>query len=446
MEKKAKVSKKVLFAWPTRTIAISVTAVLLGYITYFATDFMGISAITAGTIFMISKVFDGFTDIVAGYVIDRTNSKLGKGRPYELAIIGYGISIVLIFCAPEMGLTASYVYLFVMYSLVNSIFLTLLNCCEPVYLANALKEKNHSVTILAATGFISLLFTMVASMILPQLVVTMGTTREGWRLLSLIIAIPCIFIGLIRFALVKEQKKEATAEVDKINVKDMLKLLGQNKYILLFSVIILVSNVGSALYAGVQTYYYLYILHDIGIGSIISLSMLMIIAVVILMPVLSKRFGFVNVIRVTTVLGMLGYLLRLFNTQSISLLFVSNVFATMGFYTMFSFAGAFVIDCMDYGEWKTKTRSEGTISCAQSVTAKIGTALGTGMIGLLMGISGYVGGTDVQTQSATVMIIMLNSVIPAIFCLAQLILLKFYNLDKMLPQIREDLKNGRYAE
>ena len=63
----AKLPKKMIFAWPSRTIAYAVGSVLLGYVTLYATDFMGIPAATAGIIFMLSKIFDGFTDIVAGY-------------------------------------------------------------------------------------------------------------------------------------------------------------------------------------------------------------------------------------------------------------------------------------------------------------------------------------------------------------------------------------------
>lgn len=403
---------------------------------------MHIPAATVGIIFMISKIFDGFTDVVAGYLIDRTHTKLGKGRPYALAIIGYWVTSALFFCAPEMGVTASSIYIFVMYTLINSIFLTLINCSEPVYLANSLTDQNQSVSILAFTGFISLIFTMVASMILPVLVENMGTTRAGWMKISLMLAIPFTLVGMIRFLVVKERQEIGTAATS-ISVKDMIHLLGQNKYILIFAVIILLSNIGSNLVNNVQTYFFLYIMNDISLASIMSLSMLAIIVVVILTPALSKKFGFLNVMRATTFLGMVGYLVRLFDITNLGLLFVSNIFAMMGFYTMFSFAGTFVIDCMDYGEWKTGTRSEGTIACAQSVTAKIGTAIGVGLIGVLMGMTGYDGSLSVQPDSANTMIIMLFSVIPAGFCLVQLILLKVYDLDKLLPQIRSELKQRR---
>lgn len=442
MEQK-KVSKKMFFAWPTRTISYAVGSVLLGYVTFYATDFMGISAATAGIVFMISKIFDGVTDIIAGYLIDKTHTKLGKGRPYELALIGYWISTVLIFCAPKMGMAASYVYLFVMYSMANSVFLTLLNCCEPVYLANALEDQGQSVSILAFTGFISMIFTMAASMLVPQMVATMGTTRAGWMKISLVLAVPFTLLGLVRFLVVNERKDIAESSLQKIGVKEMIGLLAQNKYILIFAIVILTSNIGSNLVSNVTTYYFMYIMNDIGLASIMSLAMLAIVVVMILTPMLSKKFGFVNVMRVTTLLGMAGYLVRLLAPTNILLLFVSNIFAMMGFYTMFSFAGTFVIDCMDYGEWKTGTRSEGTIACAQSVTAKIGTAIGAGAIGILMGISGYNGALDIQPDSANTMIIMLYSVIPAAFCLIQFILLRIYDLDKHLPQIREELKKRR---
>lgn len=435
-----KISKKLLFAWPTRTISYAVASALLGFVTYFATDFLGIPPVTAGLIFMISKIFDGFTDVVAGYLIDRTHTRWGKGRPYELALIGYWLSIVLLFCAPELGLAPSCIYLFVMYSLINSVFLTLLNCSEAVYLSNALERSEQSVTVAAVTGFISLVFTMAAAMILPQLVATIGTTREGWRIISLVMAVPFTLLGLIRFFVIKERHVEDKALSQKITVKSMFILLKQNKYILIFALIILLSNIGSSIVNSVTTYYYLYIMNDIGLSSIMSLSMLAIIIVIIAVPGLSKKFGFVKVMRVTTFIGMVGYLMRLIDLSNIGLLFLSNVLGMMGFYTMFAFVGTFVIDCIDYGEWKTGVRSEGTISCAQSVTSKIGTALGAGSIGLFMGISGYNGALTVQSSSANTMIVMLFSVIPALFCLFQLILLKFYNLDKLLPKIRSELK------
>ena len=442
-ETKKKLSRRIIAAWPSRTISTSVAAALTAYITFFATDYLSLSAATVGLLFMASKIFDGVTDLIVGFIIDRVNVKLGKGRPYELALVGYWLCIVLLFSAPEMGISMTYVYVFVMYTLINSVFLTFLNCNEAVYLSNVIEEPEHVITISAVTGFISLIFTMVASMVYPSVVATIGATRQGWFLIAAVTAVPMTLLGLVRFVFVKERTRKNISAAAKFTVRDMINVIAKNKYICIFAVIILLSNAGSTLHTNIQTYYFQYIIGDLSLSSLLSLSMLSIIIMMVLVPVLSKKFGFVNVIRATTLCGMAGYLVRLIAPKSIALLFVSNVFALMGFYTMFSFAGTFVIDCMDYGEWKNGVRSEGAITCVQSFTAKIGTAFGTGAIGVLMGLSGYNGSLEVQSTSANTMILMLFTVIPAIFCLVQFVLLKLFDLDKSIEKIRTDLKERR---
>lgn len=437
MEKK--LSKKLLFFWPSRTLSYAVGSALFSYVTLYATNFLDINALTAGMLFMVSKIFDGVTDIIAGYLIDKTHTRFGKARPYELSLIGYWACMVLMFSSPKMGMTASCVYLFVTYTLINSVFLTLMNCSEPVYLANALENPKHSVTVVSVSGFVSLIFTMIASIILP-LYIDGFTTLDQWRFMSVVIAVPCTVIGLLRFFTVKEIRETDAKAAQEFRIRDALHLLIQNKYILIFSIIILTSNMGSNLVTSVTSYYALYIIGDLSAASLLSLAMLGIIITIIVTPVLSKKLGFENVMRVTTAIGMAGYLLRLIAPTNLLLVFISQLFGMLGFYSVFAFVNTFVIDCMDYGEWKTGQRSEGTIACAQSVTSKIGTALGVGVLGLLLGVVGFDGTLDIQSSSANMMITLLSSVIPAAFCLIQLILLKIYDLDKYLPRIRKDLE------
>lgn len=438
MEKKAKLSKKVFWAWPTRGIGLTILTVLAGYTTFFATDYLGIMPATAGIIFMISKIFDGFTDIIAGAIIDKVNLKAGKGRPFDLALIGMAVCNALLFSAPEMNYMASCAYLFIMYTMINSIFLTLLNCSEPVYMANVVVDSNDSVSLSSINGVASLSIGVVAGVVLPQMIKTMGTTRAGWRKIGWIIALVSIVIGSIRFFVVKETKR-TTTQAEKFTPAAILKTITGNKYILLLSAIIFCGNVGNGLATNTGVYYAQYIIGDIGAQSILSLGALGVVFGLILVPVFSKKFGLIKVIKATTVLGMIGYLLRLLNPTSVGITFLSTLLGGFGFTIMFSFTTAIVVDCMDYGEWKTGVRREGILSCAQSVTAKIGTAVGVGLVGVLMGAAGYQGALNVQPNSANVMIIALSAVVPAVFCLIQLILLHFYDLDQKITGIRAEL-------
>ena len=74
--------------WNSRAVSQSMNIVIMGFLSIYCSDVLGINIALVGTLLMVSKIFDGFTDIIAGYIIDKTNTPLGKGRPYELCIIG----------------------------------------------------------------------------------------------------------------------------------------------------------------------------------------------------------------------------------------------------------------------------------------------------------------------------------------------------------------------
>lgn len=65
-------------------ISYNMEYLIVCYLTYALTNSFGISAITSGSIFLFSRIFDGVSDIIAGVIIDKCNSKLGKARVYDL--------------------------------------------------------------------------------------------------------------------------------------------------------------------------------------------------------------------------------------------------------------------------------------------------------------------------------------------------------------------------
>lgn len=105
------------------------TGLVAGYITYFGTDIVGVSALAMGNILLISRIFDGVTDLMMGAVIDRTKSKKGKARPWILrAMVPFALFTILLFAIPEgFGSGAKIVWIFVMYNL-YAIAYTALGC------------------------------------------------------------------------------------------------------------------------------------------------------------------------------------------------------------------------------------------------------------------------------------------------------------------------------
>lgn len=51
------------------------------FLLFYYTDYVHVSAATIGTIMLLSRVFDGVTDLIMGVIVDRTKSRFGKCRP-----------------------------------------------------------------------------------------------------------------------------------------------------------------------------------------------------------------------------------------------------------------------------------------------------------------------------------------------------------------------------
>ncbi|MCD8119601.1 MAG: MFS transporter [Lachnospiraceae bacterium] len=430
---------KALFS--SKMIATCVLTVLMGYVTVYATDYMGLSAASVGIAFMISKIFDGFTDFAAGMLIDKTKTKLGQARPYELALIGYGAAVIFLFSAPNLSDHAGLVYLFIMYTMVNSVFSTLVSCNEAPYLSNAVEKSEDCVSVTSFGSIISLIATMIAAIVIPQLISTMGTTKEGWSKLSFIIVIPSVLVGLIRFLTIKEirtttQNTSMKAEQTGSSLEN-IKYFFKNKYILLFGLILLLSNICSNI--SNMNYYCIYILGDIGYASIFSLGVFSVIFALVAMPKMSEKFGTMKVLMACAIIGAVGYLIKLLDITSIPIGFVSAFLSNLGFYPIWFMASAVIVDTMDYGEWKFGKRTPGILGCATGIASKIGTAVGTGLLGVMMTAAGYDGLLEVQPQSAINMIVILTTIVPCVICAVIVVLCKVYDLDKKLPMIRKDL-------
>ena len=95
------------------------------FIMLYLSNAVGLNTAIIGVLMMASKIFDGFTDIIFGNLMDRTRSKMGKARPWMLfGQIGVSLTLFLSFCIPDVGTTMQYIYFFVFYTAYNAIFYT----------------------------------------------------------------------------------------------------------------------------------------------------------------------------------------------------------------------------------------------------------------------------------------------------------------------------------
>ena len=73
--------------------ATNLYLVLMNFVSYYLMGFVGVGMVTASSLAMIMRIWDGVTDPFIGYAVDKTNGKLGKNRPFM--IIGNVILCVM---------------------------------------------------------------------------------------------------------------------------------------------------------------------------------------------------------------------------------------------------------------------------------------------------------------------------------------------------------------
>lgn len=432
-----------VIGWSGRAVSLACNVIVLGYLTYFCTDFLNMNAALVGTLLMASKLFDGFTDLIAGFIIDKTNTKWGKARPYEFSIIGVWLCTVLLYACPELGTVGKAVWIFVMYTLTNSIFATLLNGSESVYLSRAFKYESDRTKVVSYNGLLVTLFAMIISIAFPQLMAVLGTTREGWTTIALITAIPLTLIGILRFIFVKEVAIEGGEKAQTIHLKDFVEALKGNKYIWLLCGISLAINLQMSLISGVQTYYFQYVVGNIGALSILSMMSMVGMLALLIMPKIASKVSIRKLLIIAGFLAVASYMIRVFAGANMVLLCASSLVSGIVGLPASYYIVMLVIDIMDYNEWKNGIRVEGAYGSVQGFANKIGAGVASGMVGIIMGMTGYDGALEVQTEGTINAIVGMYSWIPALIYVVAIVLLLKFDLEKQMPQIRKELEERR---
>lgn len=425
------------WAWSTRGFALGVNSLLLMQVTFYATEYVGLSAGLVGTLLLVSKLFDGVTDLVAGFIIDKTHTKLGKARPYELFLIPTWILTVLLFSTPtSMGTFGKAAYFFVLYLLINAVCVTFLSSSEAVYLARSTKDEGLRAKALTVAGIMATLFPTGASIALPIMMATWGTQPGGWTKIMLAFGIPFTIVGLIRFFCIKEieEKPVQTDQEDRkqdVSLKESLKSVFGNKYLWILSMAALLCSVNNGMNMSTGSYYFQYIVGDLAAMSTIGMLGLVTPFVLVLFPIAVRKIGGMNFVRIGLVTAVIGNIIKYFAGANVPMILLGSVIAAIpGASALMMIGSIFVIQCMDYGEKKTGVRVEGMVNSVYGFATKVGSGLASGLLGLLMGVAGFVGGAETQVGSAITAIRWSYSLVPAIICIVMLIILHFYTLEK----------------
>lgn len=208
---------------------------MLGLLMIYCTDTLKVPPAYISVILVASKILDGVTDMFAGFIVDRTRTRWGKARPYEIFIVAIWLCTWLLFSCPEsFSMTAKLIWIFVMYALANSVCYTFLNANGTSYMVRAFKS-GEIVKQTSYGSIITMLAAVIFNITFPALMGSIATSGAGWSRLVLMFAVPLAAIGLLRMLFVPEKYDVdmETPDAEKLKVSDIFKLIRVNKYILI---------------------------------------------------------------------------------------------------------------------------------------------------------------------------------------------------------------------
>lgn len=437
-----------MFAWQSRAVSQGCALMAVGFLSIYCTDTLMMDPKLVAGLLVISKLLDGVTDIVAGYIVDKTDTKWGRGRPYELCIVGMWFCTWLMFtCPPSFSTVAKSAWILCMYALVNSVFYTFLNANNTVYMVRAFRYEEQYVAINSYGSIISMLGVVLFNVFFPMAMGRMATSASGWSLLMAMIAIPLAIIGLMRFIFIKEtvdvDVKNEDGTKEKVNFEDVKKVLTKNPYIYIVALVLFINNFVTNM--GVNVYYYTYVAKNLDLFGIISAIQVIGIPVVVIFPALIKKFSTAKLMFAGCLVTAFGYMLNFFAGGNAAILGVAAVCYGVGSIPISMLINLLIIECANFNEWKGMQRMEGTLGCVTGFATKVGSAAGAGVLGVLLSASGYIGDLELIPDSAIMMIRCLFSVIPAVLWLIVAGSLLLYKLDKLMPQIKADNEARRAA-
>ncbi len=421
------------WVWSGRGIAYSLNFLLMAQVTFYCTDILGMPAATVGVLLLVSKIFDAFTDVMAGYIIDRTKTKWGKARPYDIFMPLTWLCTVLLFSTPNFGMVGKCIYVFLLYTLTNSVCCTFASCGDGIYLKRAIRSENNKVSLTSFQGALLMLFSIAVSIIMPQLIATIGTTKSGWTIIALIYAVPMAIFGSLRMLTVKEvltDEDDTDVEAPKTPFKDAVRALSKNKLIFLLAVLVVVYQMIST--ANGLTYYFKWIFGDIGLSSLLGMASLVIPIVLIFVPALTRKIGTSKLLVAGMIVNLVGCVLRMVFPYNIVMLMIAQAMTLIGVLPISSLLSIYVLECMEYGHKISGVNIDGVTNALTSFAMKVGSALGSAIMGLMMGAAGYISdpAATAQPDSAIGMIRFMFATMPVIFGVVTLLIGLWYSRTK----------------
>ena len=417
---------------------------------YFYTNIYGLPTAVMGTLFLVVRVLDAITDPIMGAIADQTKSRWGRFRPWLLIIcVPFAVSCVLVYSTPNFEQTGKIVYAVIAYIFMTLMY-TAINIpyCSLGAAITADPRENLSLQswrfAVAPIGG-----AMGTALILPLAdLIAPGDRATGMQWAMGIFGVIGCIMFLICFMTTRERITPVKEE--NLNILRDVRILMKNDQWCVLSVYNLAMLCGVVVRGSLLVYFVQYILQQ-G-SSVISIFMLATTIAAVVGSLMAKYIGsWMCKIRASVWVNILsalfGLLFLVLPTEYWMPAFIVHVVLNILQGINAPLQWSMITDANNYGEWKTQRRITGMNVAANIFIIKLGVAIGGALTGWGLAFYGYQAGVEQQSAEAIRGVLILFTVLPAIFYLITAISIRYYRLtEDRMNHIVADLSEGKFQQ
>lgn len=384
--------------------ALLLNAVLATYLNVYYTDVLHFTYVWEGVFLVVfplaSKVLDAVTNVIMGYIIDRTKTKQGKARPWLLISAPLlFVTGVLLFVVPEGNETVQVIWVIASYNLFYSFAYTIFNMSHnlmvPLSTRNTLQRGGLSVfnqisTIMMSGILVALVFPFVIRPI-------MGSDKVNWIIVMSILSAIALPLTLIEYYYTKERVTEEQASDNtekKVPFLTQLKIVLTDKYMVVMFLYFLIYTFSSSLKNIGLVYYCDNVLGEYNDGktqmfvSVIG-GIPMGIGIFAVWP-LAKKIGKRNLTLIGFILYSLGSAICWAAPENMAVVLTGQFIKNIGGLPCAYVFMALFADGLDHIEWKSGIRCDGTAMSIYNIIAVAIVGVATAVFNAMLSSTGYI--------------------------------------------------------
>ena len=416
------------------------------FLTVFYTDVLKIDAMLVGTMFLLSRVVDAFTDTAMGRIADKVKAaKGGKFKPWLLRMCGpVALASFLMYqtAVAEASMGLRIAYMFITYLLYGSICYTAINIPYGSMASVMSAEADDRAALSTFRGVGSLIPQVLVGVVMPMFLyekaMVDGVEVEvavpgAFPVVALILAVASAGCYILCYYMCTERIPVDDTKKESVTFAQTIKALFTNRA-LIGIVIVYISFLGAQmLNQTINNYIFKDFFNDkMGLTVINAAGFVPALALAPAAVPLARKFGKKEVGIVAAVMGSVSYALLFFlHTSNMWLYVVLSIVGSLGFGLFNLIIWAFISDIIDDHEVRTGVREDGTVYAVCSFSRKIGQAIASALGGWSLAWIGYVEGAAKQTDAVNDGIYNIATLVPAIlYIIVGLVLAFVYTLDK----------------